>query len=331
MIEPPSADLWAGLRSRRPAYDNALETSMIAGVPGTRPAMYAMDRRGGLHLLLPTDNLPPDGRPADLRGLRVRQHELAGQGLYVDLGADACHEAMFSSLCAAVLNCVVEQRRLPWEAVTSTMRAWQSAWKATQGSMERVVQVGLYGELLILEHIMLPALGPRAVRHWSGPDRERHDFVGERMHLEVKTTRRRRHEHEISRMDQLHAPEGRLLYLASVLLEESAAGAGTLATRIDAVSELLRTAPAESDEFQAKLVQLGWSDEMRRTGELMRFHHADSIIMAVDETFPRLPPAFVAPPGVVAVRYTVDLVNLPVLDRDEVIEAVRQGFAGPGA
>lgn len=331
MIEPPSADLWAALRARRPNYDEALETSAIADVPGARSAMYAMDRRGGLHLLLPTDHPPPDGRPADLRGLRVRQHELAGQGLYVDLAADACHEGMFSPLCAAVLVCVVEQKRLPWEAVTSTMRAWQSAWKASPASMEKVVQVGLYGELLILEHIMLPALGPRAVRHWSGPDRERHDFVGERMHLEVKATRRRRHEHEISRADQLHAPGGRLLYLASVMLEESAAGAWTLATRIDAVSDLLSTAPAESDEFQAKLVQLGWSDEMRRTGELMRFNHADSIILAVDDAFPRLPPDFELPSGVVALRYTVDLANLPVLDRDEVIEAVRQGFPPLGA
>jgi hypothetical protein len=146
------------------------------------------------------------------------------------------------------------------------------------------------------------------------------------MHVEVKATRRRRHEHEISRLDQLHAPEDRVLYLASVILEESAAGAGTLATRIDAVSELLRTAPAESDEFQAKLVLLGWSDEMRRTGELLRFHHADSIILAVDEGFPRLPPGFSPPPGVIAIRYTVDLANLPVLGREEVIDAVRDGF-----
>jgi hypothetical protein len=326
MIEPPSPELWAQLRSRRPAYEEALETSVIAGVPGARPSMYAMDRRGELHLLLPVDGPPPDHRLADLRGLRVRQQELAGQGAYVDLVAGASHEEMFSPLCAAVLNCIVQQGRLPWDAVTSTVRAWQAAWKGAQSCMEKTVQVGLYGELLILEHIMLPALGPRAVLHWSGPDRERHDFVGERMHLEVKTTRRRRHEHEISRVDQLHAPEGRTLYLASVILEESAAGAGTLATRIDAVSQLLGTAPAESDEFQAKLVQLGWSDEMRRTGELMRFHHSDSIILTVDDGFPRLPPGFVLPAGVVALRYTVDLANLPVLDKEEVVEAVTRGF-----
>ena len=331
MIEPPSPELWAELRARRPAGDDVLEMSVIPDMPGARQAMFAMDRRGGLHLLLPSDGPPPEPRPVDLRGLRVRQHELAGEGVYVDLVAEACHEDMFSSLCAAVLNAIVEQRRRPWEAVSSTMRAWQSAWKASPSSMERTVQVGLYGELLTLELIMLPALGPRAVMQWSGPDRERHDFVGERMHLEVKTTCRRRHEHEISRVDQLHAPEGRVLYLASVMLEESAAGSETLATRIDSVASLLRNAPAESDEFQAKLVLLGWSEEMRRTGELMRFHHADSIILAVEDGFPRMPPGFVLPPGVVSMKYSVDLANLPVLGREEVIEAVRQGFPAPAA
>jgi hypothetical protein len=326
MIEPPSPELWADLRARRPAYDEALETSVIANVPGARASMYAMDRRGELHLLLPVEGPPPETRIADLRGLRVRQQQLAEQGAYVDLVAGASHQEMFSPLCAAVLNCIVQQGRLPWDAVTSTVRAWQAAWKGAQASMEKTVQVGIYGELLILEHVMLPALGPRAVLHWSGPDRERHDFVGELMHLEVKTTRRRRHEHEISRVDQLHAPEGRTLLLASVLVEESAAGAGTIATRIDAVTDLLRRAPAESDEFQAKLVQLGWSDEMRRTGELMHFHDSDLIILAVDDGFPRMPPDFVLPPGVVALKYTVDLANLPVLGREEVVEAVVRGF-----
>jgi hypothetical protein len=326
MIEAPTPELWAELRSRRPVYDDALETSVIPGVAGARPSMYAMDRRGELHLLLPADGPPPEQRLADLRGLRVRQQQLEGQGTYVDVVAGASHEEMFSPLCAAVLNCIVQQRRLPWEAVTSTVRAWQAAWKGALSSMEKTVQVGLFGELLILERIMLPALGTRAVLHWSGPDRERHDFVGERMHLEVKTTRRRRHEHEISRVDQLHAPAGRTLFLASVIVEESAAGAETLATRIDVISELLRMAPVESDEFQAKLIQLGWSEEMRRTGELLRFHHVDSIILVVDDEFPRMPPDFVLPPGVVALRYTVDLANLPVLDRGEVIEAVRHGF-----
>jgi hypothetical protein len=325
MIEPPSPELWADLRARRPSYDEALET-----VPATEwvaGSMYGMDQRGDLHLLLPVDGPPPGPRFPDLRGLRVRHRQLAGLGGYLDLVAGACHQSIFSPLCAEVLNSIAEQQRRPWEAVFSTIRAWQAAWKSCTPTMEKTVQVGLYGELLTLEHIMIPAIGPRAVHHWSGPELERHDFVGAAMHLEVKTTRRSRHEHEISRVDQLSVPAGRRLLLASLLLEESSMGTETLADRVDAVAELLRADAAASDAFQAKLVQIGWSEEIRRTGELLRFHGSvDSLILPVEGQFPRLPDDFSLPLGIVALRYTVDLANIPALGLSEVLDAVRRGF-----
>ena len=174
---------------------------------------------------------------------------------------------------------------------------------------------------------MIPALGPRAVHHWSGPAHERHDFVGTGLHFEVKTTRKNRHEHEISRADQLSVPEGRRLMLASLLLEESTMGAESLADRVDAVTDLLRADATAADAFQAKLVQIGWSEELRSTGELLRFHSAfKSLILPVEGPFPRLPDEFVLPSGIVALRYTVDLENLPAFSRDEVLDEVRRGF-----
>jgi hypothetical protein len=260
----------------------------------------------------------------------VRHRQLENYGEYLDLVAAACHQSIFSPLCAEVLNSIVEQERRPWEAVFSTIRAWQAAWKVSAPSMEKTVQVGLYGELLALELIMIPALGPRAVHHWSGPDGERHDFVGAQIHLEVKTTRKRKHEHEISRVDQLSVPAGRRLLFVSLLLEESSMGTKTLADRIDAIAELLRSDAAAADAFQVKLVRIGWSEEMRRTGELLRFHDdLDSVILPVDGRFPRLPDDFVLPPGVVSLKYTVDLANLPGLGMDEVLAQVQDGFPEP--
>jgi len=63
------------------------------------------------------------------------------------------------------------------------------------------VHVGLFGELLVLKTLMIPCFGPSAVNQWSGPESERHDFVGDRLRLEVKTTRKSQDEHEISRLD----------------------------------------------------------------------------------------------------------------------------------
>jgi hypothetical protein len=325
MFEAPSLEMWADLRAKRPSYDDALEMMPVAeGIAGAR---YGIDHRGDLHLLLSVDGPPTGAKPPDLRGLRVRYRQLEGYGDCLDLVAAACHQNVFSPLCAEVLNSVFVDERKPWETVFSTIRAWQSAWKTSAPAMDKAVQIGLYGELLALELIMIPAIGPRAVHHWSGPERERHDFVGAGMHLEVKTSRKRRHEHEISRVDQLNVPAGRQLFLASLLLEESSMGTVTLAERIDAIVELVRGDPEASDAFQTKLVQIGWSDEMRRTGELLRFHaEVDSTILPVDEQFPRLPDDFTLPSGVVSLRYTVDLANLPGLGMDEVIATVKQGF-----
>lgn len=198
--------------------------------------------------------------------------------------------------------------------------------------MDKTTQVGLYGELLALERIMIPALKTQAIDHWSGPDQERHDFVGTALHLEVKTTRRRRHEHEISRADQLSVPAPRRLLLLSILLEESVQGTHTLADRIDAVLDLIRHDATASDTFMAKLVPLGWSEEMRATGELLRFfEHFHALVLPVEGNFPRLPYDLVLPSGIVGLRYTVDLSNLPSLDIDEVIDAVRTGFAEPAS
>jgi hypothetical protein len=328
MSERPSLQIWADLRTRRPDHDDALEvveaSSSIAG------SMFGIDRRGDLHLLLPVDG-PSDRRPVmpDLRGLRVRHRVLGGAGQFADVCANACHQRMFSPLCEQIIEAVAVEQRRPWDAVFSTLRDWQTAWKAAGPAMEKTVQVGLYGELLALEKIMIPALGPQAVDHWSGPDQERHDFVGHGMHLEVKTTRRRRHEHEISRVDQLSVPAPRQLLLLSILLEESVQGTHSIADRIDAVLELVRHDAPASDSFMAKLVPLGWSEEMRSTGELLRFfEHFDALALPVDGAFPRLPDNLVLPSGIVSLRYTVDLSNLPAMGLDEVIGAVRAGFIG---
>jgi hypothetical protein len=191
--------------------------------------------------------------------------------------------------------------------------------------MDKTTQVGLFGELLVLETLMIPHLGPQAVYQWSGPASERHDFVGERLHLEVKTTRKSRHEHEISRIDQLRVPAGRQLLLVSVQLEQSVGGDETLAVRLDSVVNHIRGDPAALDDFLVKMANMGWTEEMRRSGELIRFFVRETFIYVVDDEFPKLPDDFKPPSGIVSVKYTIDLANLPALTLDEASELIELG------
>lgn len=322
MVDGLTPAHWAHLRTKRPQSEDSLAIAPIR-VDGKEVSLCAaMDLAGQLHLLIPVESGPVGAAPSDLNGLKVR-HRLLESGEVLDLSAPPSHEQVFTPFCAEIVDAVVRQSRDPWKAVSATIRAWQSAWKPARQSMDKIVQVGLFGELLVLRSLMIPALGPIAVDQWSGPDSERHDFVSGQLHIEVKTTRKSRAEHEISRLDQLRVPaECRLLFV-SIQLEESVGGDESIATQVDAIVDLLRGDAAALDLFMTKIASLGWCEEVRSSGELLRFFLRRAEVYAVDNDFPRLPDDFHPPSGVVSIKYSVDLANLPSLSVDEVSELVR--------
>jgi hypothetical protein len=316
MLEGPTPEKWAELREDRPVSEDELAFMPVRLDGGDTEVLMAMDYAGQLRLRIPVQRAPQDDRPPDLNGLRVR-HLILSDGQFVELAASPAHERVFTPVCCEVAKAVLVEQREPWRAVNTIVRMWQSAWKLVRGEMERSVQVGLIGELFVLKQLMIPSLGPGAVAQWSGPQSERHDFVGARLRVEVKATRRSRHEHEISRLDQLWTPAGTQLLLVSVQLEETVGGTVTLATLRDEVMEVIGQDAAALDEFMAKMARMGWSDEMRRSGELLRCELRDVAVFLVDDGFPRLPESFAPPRGVVAVKYTIDLANLPTMDASD--------------
>ncbi|WP_239027602.1 PD-(D/E)XK motif protein [Geomonas diazotrophica] len=288
----------------------------------------AMDYAGYLHLLIPVENPPVEAPPSDLNGLKVR-HRCLEIGDYLDLSAPPSHEQVFTPFCREVVDAVEGKNRDPWKAVAATIRAWLSAWRPARQAMEKSVQVGLFGELLVLRSLMIPAIGAAAVDQWSGPESERHDFVGKYLRVEVKTTRKSRPEHEISRLDQLRAPTGCQLLFVSIQLEETIGGSETLATQMDSIVDLLREDPAALDRFMTKMVIMGWSEDMRTSGELLRFFIRAGEVYAVDDDFPRIPEDFQVPSGIVSIKYTVDLANLPSLGVDDATSLIKKAnFCG---
>lgn len=318
---------WRELRAARSVGEDQIVTAPVLHDGVETDLELAVDASGDLHLLAPTSGAPTRDLPPDFNGLRLR-HGRLGSGDCLDLRSPAAHESMFATLCCEVIDAIHVQGREPWAAAVSIVRAWQSAWRPLRQPMSRSEQIGLAGELLMLRMIWLRALGTDAVHLWSGPEKERHDFVGKKVHMEVKTTTRNRHEHEISRIDQLMAPEGRRLLFASVQLEQSAAGGDSLATLIDRVVDDIRHDAAAVDGFMMRLSLLNWSDEMRRSPELVRFHFREGQLFEVDEEFPSLPQGFELPPGVLSIRYTISLANLPVLGVEEILTDIAENCFG---
>lgn len=308
---------WAALRAERPLSEGSLVTRAVSWEGQASGILIGMDAAGELYLLIPIPD--PEIRRAivDLNGLKVRPR-ITDVGTYLSLTAEAQHERVFTPVCKEIVQAVFADGREPWAAVDSIVRHWLAAWRAIRPAMSRAVQVGLVGELIILTRVMVPALGTQAVLSWSGADRERHDFIVGPLHLEVKTTTRSRHEHEISRLDQLWIEDGTKLLLSSVRLEASMGGNITVATMVDEALALFRQEPGLADVFLVKMAQLEWSDDMRRSGELLAFNLSDAAFYEVDDDFPRLQEDFSMPAGVVAVKYTISLANLPGLDTSEV-------------
>lgn len=309
---------WESLRQRRSPHDFTVEPVET----DFTDCQLGIDADSRLHLLVAVATDPPS-LPPDLQSIEIRVVE--NERTWLDISARSHHEDLFTMLVNKILYAIRVERRDPATSVEATIDELRAALRPVAQELGVGEQVGLFGELWVLSNILFPSLGARACHLWSGPLGERHDFVGDAVHIEVKTTTKADEKHEISRLDQLRAPVGKRLLLASVLLERSIAGAATIATLIDEIIVKLGTDGRAIDVFEAKLKNLGWHDGLRQTGSLLRFNLRDAHVFEVEGTFPRLPDDYVPPRGVTGIRYTIDVAARSSLSANEV-EAILQSM-----
>ena len=195
-------------------------------------AVLGIDPEGRLHLLIGVADEPPS-LPPDLQSIEVRVRE--GGGTWLDVSARSHHEDLFTMLVNKILYAILVEGRDRATSVEKTIDELRAALRPLALELGAERQIGLFGELWVLSNILLPTVGGKVCHLWSGPEGERHDFVGSGVHLEVKTTTRSEQKHEVSRLDQLRAPAEKRLLLASVLLERSILGDATIADLIDEV------------------------------------------------------------------------------------------------
>lgn len=306
---------WASLREQRLPHEDIYEQA----TEDLEAALIGVSDDGRLHLLLAID-VAPQSLPPDLQSLQVRI--LEGGQIWLDVSARSHHEELLTLVANKVLHAISIEGRDPAISVERIIDDMRAALRPLAPDLSMAEQIGLFGELWVLSNVLLPTIGPRASHLWSGPESERHDFVGHGVHIEVKTTTRSEPKHEISRFDQLKAPANKRLLFVSVMLERSLGGDETLADRVDEIREKLVSDGRALDVFDSRLAQLGWHEGLRQTGALLRFTFRDVHVFEVAGNFPRLPDDYVPPLGVIGIRYSVNVGSLPSLDVSEVQKAL---------
>ena len=306
-----TTERWANLKAQLQGGGTLVEP-VDPDIPG---CLLGVDEDSFLHLMIAIGDEPED-IPQELEAVVVRVIE--PDRLYLDVFTKGQYETIFTPMANQIFAGVSVQGRKPIDVVIDTIEEFRGALKPLKPILTLSEQIGLIGETWVLRNAMIPNIGTRACLLWSGPDSERHDFIGDKAHIEVKTTTRSEDRHEISRLDQLRAPRDKKLLFASIQLERTEGGDMTLATLIDSVISDLGTDGHAIDAFQSRLARVRWHDGFRQSGELKRFSLRDVQFFEVDGSFPRMPDDYVPPRGIVAIRYTIDLSSRSVLDRGAV-------------
>jgi hypothetical protein len=197
-------------------------------------------------------------------------------------------------------------------AVVATLADFGELVEGASGlSSER--EVGLVGELTVLDCLISALGGAQAVAAWRGPNGDEHDFDLGGGDLEVKSTLSERRVHWIGSLSQLEPTPSRALWLLSIQLTT---GLGEAPTIADLVAKLRSRLPSATLEaFEKKLYTAGWRDKYRTTVRRRFSLRSTPALLHVDDEFPALTQVRVAAAGMPLARlreiaYSIDVGGL---------------------
>jgi len=147
-------------------------------------------------------------------------------------------------------------------------------------------EVGLFGELTVLDCLISAEGGTLAVAAWRGPNSDEHDFDLGSGDLEVKTTTSERRVHWIGSLSQLEPSPGRPLWVLSVQVTTGLAGAVTVSGLIGKLRS--RLTDGDLDAFEKKLYAAGWRNKYGAKPLRGFALRSKPLLLPVDAEFPAL-------------------------------------------
>ncbi|HEY5977767.1 MAG TPA: PD-(D/E)XK motif protein [Solirubrobacterales bacterium] len=257
----------------------------------------------------------PAGAPVPVSGLmNVELNSVVEGGVaFVEIatvGKELLHDGY------AMLMTVADRIQLdgspPFEALEETLALWE-AILASRARLGTEVEVGLFGELLLLEGLV--KAGVARADAWRGGLREEHDFGFAKADIEVKTTSGEHRQHRINGLGQLQETEGSSLWLVSIQITRGGDGQGrTLPELIDEVRDL--GGSAGRPKIDENLAGTGWQDAQRDLFWDAWRIRSRPLLLRVDGSFPRITRELISELQVDTARvrevdYVLDVADLP--------------------
>ncbi len=232
----------------------------------------------------------------------------------------------FYLLLSDIVRAVLDEGIPPIAAIETSLLRWKTLLQMS-ALLSEERQLGLTGELWMLERLLLDPHADDALNSWVGPDRQAHDFRLRDNEFEVKTTSGPRRVHTINGIHQLEPSADTQLYVVSLRVIDAGSGGETLGERVDRLASLLR--PHDLPIYFGKLSAVGYRPaDMIHYSRRRRLADAPRLIR-VEDGVPRLTPeALVNFPGrfvserITDIVYRIDVEGMGFGDGTPEFEAI---------
>ena len=257
---------WTTLEAEVGGLVNDTWRMRLARPVGGHPLFAAVS--GGRRALLLrslASTIPPRSDWPICTGLDVLALSLDGHAYLGVMLKEARFTDVFAALAEDLARRIDAAEPGPATAVgvfLGQLRRWQRFLASKAEGLSPAEQRGLWGELHLLQTLLLPALGPvAAMEGWKGPEGAHQDFQYASAWVEVKTTLAKQPQSvritSERQLDNTHGPE---LFLHVFALEAQAAGADTLPARVAALRAVLVPTPSAREVFEDALLAAGYRD-----------------------------------------------------------------------
>jgi hypothetical protein len=308
------AEAWAVLGAAA-ASETTIRVEAAGVIVPDGEVLAGLDAHGGRHLLIPVPASVAFREDRRSAGVQIRRTVLEDAGIDLQFVDVVCLVPRLNDLFAEVAVDMLEALNLdpadPPASCHGILERWRELLEKPDPQLLGPQQLaGLFGELLLVKELVErnPANGVDA---WMGPSGSQHDFARGELAIEVKTTTvREGRVVGIHGTDQLERPSGGELFLSFVRLDVEAGGT-SVPELIDSILEL----GVERRTFLDLLARGGYDASKAGEYEHPRFIIRERRLYEVEGDFPRITASSfrmgVVPPGVLRIRYDVDLTGEP--------------------